>query len=136
MPAKLLSAFGYQGDEMNLPVKDIDASVPYYVEKMGFEVVEQDMAPGEPPPSKAVRRVVLERDGIRIALAENGGDQTRTGARFTRMMSPPCRRSSRVADSRTLVISKTRCEKTDQNSKYFSSSLPTGCAFGLVRSNS
>ena len=82
MPAKLLSAFGYQGDEMNLPVKDIDASVPYYVEKMGFEVVEQDMAPGEPPPSKAVRRVVLERDGIRIALAENGGDPDQDGCAF------------------------------------------------------
>ena len=82
MSAKLLSAFGYQGDEMNLPVENVDASVPFYVEKLGFEIVEQDSAPAEPPASGAIKRVVLERDGIRIALAENGGDPSQDGCAF------------------------------------------------------
>jgi len=82
MSAKLLSAYGYQGDAMNLPVADVSASAPYYVDKMGFEVVEQDTEPSEPPNSKAVRRIVLDRDGIRIALAENGGDPEQDGCAF------------------------------------------------------
>ena len=82
MNAKLLSAYGYQGDPMNLPVADVDAAAPYYVEKMGFAVVEQDSGPGEPLNEDAIKRVVLERDDIRIALAENGGDPEQDGVAF------------------------------------------------------
>jgi lactoylglutathione lyase len=82
MTAKLLSAWGYQGDAMNLPVADVDAAAPYYVSKMGFEVVEQDSGPGEPPGEDVVKRVVLERDGVRIGLAENGGDPEQDGCAF------------------------------------------------------
>ena len=80
--AKLLSAHGYQGDAMNLPVADVDASAAYCVEKMGFTVVEQDTAPSEPPGSQAVKLIVLERDGVRIGLAENGGDPEEDGCAF------------------------------------------------------
>lgn len=80
--AKLLSVFGYQGDAMNLPVADVGVAAPYYVKYMGFAVVEQDSGPGEPPNEDAIKRVVLERDGIRIALAENGGDSTQDGCAF------------------------------------------------------
>ena len=82
MKAKLLSVYGYQGDTMNLPVADVDAAVPYYVEKMGFEVVEQDSGPGEPPNEDAIKRVVFERGGIRMALAENGSDPEQDGCAF------------------------------------------------------
>src|ERR1035437_4352039 len=74
MKAKLLSAWGYQGDAMNLPVADVETAVPYYVEKMGFEVVERR--------DERYGRVVIERDGIRMALAENGGDPTQDGCAF------------------------------------------------------
>ena len=80
--AKLLSAYGYQGDAMNLPVADIEAAAPYYVRHMGFEVARQDSGPGEPPHEDAIKRVVLERDGIRVALAENGGDPEQDGCAF------------------------------------------------------
>ena len=72
--AKLLSAYGYQGDAMNLPVADGEAALPFYLEKMGFTVVERQNSP--------VRKVVLERDGIRFAIAENGGDPSQDGCAF------------------------------------------------------
>lgn len=72
--AKLLSAFGYQGDAMNLPVKDVDASLSYYIEKMGFSAGETSSSPH--------KKVVLERDGIQMALAENGADPEQDGCAF------------------------------------------------------
>lgn len=72
--AKLLSSYGYQGDAMNLPVADVEAAVPFYVEKMRFTVVEQTQEP--------VKKVVLERDGVQFAIAENGGDPEQDGCAF------------------------------------------------------
>lgn len=74
MTAKLLSAWGYQGDAMALPVADVETATPYYVENMGFSIGER----GDEP----VRHVVLERDGIRMAINENGGDPTQDGCAF------------------------------------------------------
>ena len=71
---KLLSAFGYQGDAMNLPVADIETSLPFYLEKMGFNIAERMDAP--------VKKAVLERDGVRFAIAENGGDPEQDGCAF------------------------------------------------------
>jgi catechol 2,3-dioxygenase-like lactoylglutathione lyase family enzyme len=80
--ARLRSAYGYQGDAMNLPVADVDTAAGYYVAKMGFEIVEQDSGPGEPPVEGAMKRAMLERDGVRMALAENGGDPEQDGCAF------------------------------------------------------
>ncbi len=72
--ARILSAYGYQGDAMNLPVADVGMAVPFYVEKMGFSVVEQTHEP--------VKMAVLERDGVQFAIAENGGDPEQDGCAF------------------------------------------------------
>lgn len=64
----------YADDEMNLPVADVDAAIPYYEETLGFHVVSR-----QETPHKAVE---LARDGIRIGLAENGGDPTQEGCYF------------------------------------------------------
>ncbi len=80
--AKLLSAYGYQGDVMNLPVVDVATAAPYYVRHMGFAIVEQDSGRGEPAHEDAIKRVVLERDGVRMALAENGNDPEQDGCAF------------------------------------------------------
>lgn len=74
MEAKFLKAFGYQGDEMNLPVADIDSATPFYTNVLGFSVESRS---DQPP-----RKVVLERDGVRMAIAENGGDPTQDGCAF------------------------------------------------------
>ena len=72
--AKLISAHGYQGDAMNLPVADVESALPFYLEKMGFSLVEQTQEP--------VKRAILERDGVRFAIAENGGNPEQDGCAF------------------------------------------------------
>ena len=56
----------YADDAMNLPVRDVDAAIPYYEKTFAFRVVSRQEAPH--------KSVVLARDEIQIGLAENGGD--------------------------------------------------------------
>lgn len=74
MTATLEKAFGYQGDNMNLPVPNLAAVLPFYETILGFRVVSR----GEPPHNSAV----LARDHVQIGLAENGGDSTQDGCAF------------------------------------------------------
>ena len=77
MKAVYKNAWGYQGDAMNLPVRDVDASVQFYEKVFGFT---PDGATDEV--SGDVKRIVLTRDDVKIALAENGGDPEQDGAAF------------------------------------------------------
>ena len=72
--ATLEKAFGYQDDNMNLPVRDIAEALPFYETVLGFRVVSRADAPH--------KRVVLGRDSVQIALAENGGDSSQDGCAF------------------------------------------------------
>jgi len=74
MKAEFKNAWGYQGDNMNLPVGNLDAAIPFYETVMGFQVLSQSNSPH--------RSAVLGRDGIQIGLAENGGDPTQDGCAF------------------------------------------------------
>src|SRR5437763_1572211 len=74
MSSKLLTAWGYQGDNMNLPVRDVDAAVTFYERVLGFQVESRSEEPH--------RSAVLERDAIRIGLSENGGDPEQDGCAF------------------------------------------------------
>lgn len=74
MTATLEKAFGYQGDNMNLPVPNLAAVLPFYETILGFRVVSR----GETPHNSAV----LARDHVQIGLAENGGDSTQDGCAF------------------------------------------------------
>jgi len=65
---------GYQGDALNLPVRDLAAAVPFYETVLGFHV----LARRETPHASAV----LARDHVQIGLAENGGDPAQDGAWF------------------------------------------------------
>lgn len=67
-------AFGYQGNAMALPVADVDAAIAFYERVLGFRVAERATSPH--------RSAVLERDTVRMALAENGGDPTQNGCAF------------------------------------------------------
>ncbi len=71
---KLLKAFGYQGDAMNLPVSDLAAALPFYEAVLGFRVVSRSDAPHT--------SAVLARDEVQIRLAQNGGDPTQDGCAF------------------------------------------------------
>jgi lactoylglutathione lyase len=72
--AKLLNAWPYQQDKMNLPVASVESAIPFYVTMLGFQVMVQREAPY---PS-----AVLQRDDIQIGLSENGGDPTQDGCFF------------------------------------------------------
>ena len=74
MSAVFKTAWPYQQDEMNLPVANVEAAIPFYETIMGFQVVSRKDAP--------VKSAVLGRDGIQIGLAENGGDPTQDGCFF------------------------------------------------------
>ena len=72
--ATLEKAFGYQGDTMNLPVRDLAAALPFYEKVLGFHVIER----GDTPQKSAV----LGRDEVTMRLAENGGDPSQDGCAF------------------------------------------------------
>jgi len=70
----LEKAFGYQGDNMNLPVRDLGASLPFYETVLGFRVLSHSDTPH--------KSAVLGRDDVQVGLAENGGDPTQDGCAF------------------------------------------------------
>ncbi len=74
MKGTLEKAFGYQGDNLNLPVKNLDAALPFYEAVLGFRLVSRSDTPH--------RSAVLSRDQIQIGLAENGGDASKDGCAF------------------------------------------------------
>jgi catechol 2,3-dioxygenase-like lactoylglutathione lyase family enzyme len=70
----LEKAFGYQGDSMNLPVRDLAASLPFYETVLGFRVLSRSDTPH--------KSAVIGRDHVQMGLAENGGDSTQDGCAF------------------------------------------------------
>ena len=74
MKAVFKTAWPYAEDEMNLPVEDLEAAIPFYETVMGFRVVGRKDSPH--------KSAILGRDHIQIGLAENGGDPTQEGCFF------------------------------------------------------
>jgi lactoylglutathione lyase len=74
MKATLEKAFGYQGDNMNLPVRDLSTALPFYETVLGFRVQSRSDTPHN--------SAVLARDQVQIGLAENGGDSSQDGCAF------------------------------------------------------
>jgi catechol 2,3-dioxygenase-like lactoylglutathione lyase family enzyme len=70
----LQKAFGYQGDNMNLPVLDLEGALPFYENVLGFRVLTRSETPN--------KAAVLARDQVQIRLAENGGDASQDGCAF------------------------------------------------------
>jgi lactoylglutathione lyase len=74
MKGTLEKAFGYQGDNMNLPVRDVAAALPFYETVLGFRIVSRTTTP--------LNKAVLARDDVQIGIAENGGDCAQDGCAF------------------------------------------------------
>ena len=66
------AAFPYADDILALPVEDIERAAAWYCDMFGMSEVERRDGP---TPS-----VVLERDGVQIGFAVNGGDPGNEGA--------------------------------------------------------
>jgi len=74
MKGSLEKAHGYQGDNMNLPVRELASALPFYETVLGFRLLSRSDTP--------FRSALLGRDQIQIRLAENGGDPTQDGCAF------------------------------------------------------
>jgi lactoylglutathione lyase len=74
MKAVYKRASPYANDAMNLPVRNVDTTIPYYEKTFGFRVVSRQDTPH--------RSVILKRDFVQIGLAENGGDASQEGCFF------------------------------------------------------
>lgn len=74
MPEKSLfeEAYPYQDDIFALPITDLDVAAQWYSKAFGMREIERR---DQPAPT-----VVLERDGLQIGFAVNGGDATQDGA--------------------------------------------------------
>jgi lactoylglutathione lyase len=58
-------------DTSALPAKSLGPAVGYYVHVLGFQVVEKEKG-----------RAILQRDGAKIGLAENGSDPEQASCYF------------------------------------------------------
>lgn len=74
MKAIFKRAVPYADDAMNLPVADVDGSIPYYEKTFGFRMMGRQNEPH--------KSATLARDDIQIGLAENGGDPEQEGCFF------------------------------------------------------
>jgi lactoylglutathione lyase len=72
--ATLQKAFGYQGDNLHLPVRDLAEALPFYETVLGFRVLSRSDTPH--------KSAVLARDEVQIGLAESGGDPSQDGCAF------------------------------------------------------
>lgn len=73
MPApSFQSASPYKDDVLALPVVDLDAASEWYCKHFGMAEVERREVPNP--------AVILERDGVQIGFAINGGDPAQEGA--------------------------------------------------------
>ena len=75
----LEKAWGYQGDCLQLPVPELEAAVPFYEQRLGFQVISRGSSP--------YPHAVLGRDHVQIGLVENGGDSSQDGCAF--QVQPP-----------------------------------------------
>ena len=66
------AAFPFAEDVLALPVDDINRAAAWYAPRFGLVEVERRDHP--------VPTVLLERDGVRIGFAVNGGDPANEGA--------------------------------------------------------
>ena len=74
MKALFKTSVPYAKDAMNIPVRDLEAAVPFYETVMGFRLISRTDTPH--------RSAILGRDSIQISLAENGGDPSQEGCFF------------------------------------------------------
>ena len=74
MPAHYKTAAPYAADARSLPVRDLDAALPFYLTVMGFRVVSRS--------ESAPHSAILGRDDVEIGLSENGGDPEQEGCFF------------------------------------------------------
>ncbi len=67
-----VAAFPFAEDVLALPVEDIEQTVKWYGDAFGLKEIERRASP--------LPSVIMERDGLQIGFAINGGDAEQDGA--------------------------------------------------------
>ncbi len=96
------AAYPYADDVLALPVEDIDRASTWYCNAFGFNEVNRHSDP--------VPTVVLERDGVRIGFAVNGGDPGQEGAAI---LVSDIHRARRELEAREIGIGDWRVDERD-----------------------
>lgn len=118
-PVLFEDAWPYRDDLLSLPVADIDDAAAWYCERFGMTEVERTGSP--------VPRVVLERDGVRLGFAENGGDSSQDGAAI--LVSDPASARDEI-EARGVSTANWRVDERDgERFQVFFVVAPDGLCF-------
>lgn len=118
-PLRLIKAWPYQKDALQLPVADVQGSLPYYQNKLGFQLISKTNTP--------IPSAVLQRDDVQIGLAQNGGDPTQDGC-FMEVTNVEAMRAE--LQSRGLNISEWQFQKHGDTSwRVFFLVAPDGLCY-------
>src|SRR5689334_19641455 len=94
--------FPYQKDALALPVTDLDVASRWYSKMFGMREVERRT---DPHPA-----VILERDGMKIGFAVNGGDASADGAA---VLVADSRRAREELEANGIKIGNWRIDERD-----------------------
>lgn len=127
--AKFEAAHPFQDDVLALPVADRDVAAQWYGEKFAMTEVERK---DDPHPT-----VIMERDGIRMGFAENGGDSSNDGGA---VLINDAAQMKEELDGRGVETGEWRIDEHDDGKKYqvFFVIAPDGLCFyfhQLIESN-
>ena len=112
-------AFPYADDVLALPVEDIDQASAWYRDAFGLTEVERRDDP--------VPTVILERDGVQIGFAVNGGDASNDGAAIR---VTDIHRARQELEGRGIEIGNWRVDENDgQKLQVFFVIAPDGLCY-------
>ena len=113
------AAFPYADDVLALPVEDIDQASKWYQDVFGLKEVERRDDP--------VPAVILERDGVRIGFAVNGGDASNDGAAI---LVTDIHRARQEVEDKGVEIGNWRVDENDgQKLQVFFVIAPDGLCY-------
>ena len=113
------AAFPYADDLLALPVRDIDQAAKWYGQAFGLIEVERRT---EPTPT-----VILERDGVQLGFAINGGDPGQEGAAIS---VTDIHRAKAELEANDVPISNWRIDERDgQKLQVFFVVAPDGLCY-------
>jgi catechol 2,3-dioxygenase-like lactoylglutathione lyase family enzyme len=113
------AAYPFLKDVLALPVTDIDTAAQYYSKSFGLKEVKRL---SEPYPT-----VILERDGVQIGFAINGGDAGNDGAAI---LVSDIHRAKAQLEASGVSIANLRIDKRDgKQFQVFFVVAPDGLCF-------
>ena len=96
------AAFPFQDDVLTLSVEDLDQAAEWYARSFGLTEAERRDSP--------VPTLLMERDGIRLGFAVNGGDASTDGAAI---LVSDIHRARQELEANGVSIANWRVDKRD-----------------------